>query len=91
MAKAISASCALMMRLRVAIAVPPQMQVPPPTRMEVFSETPIFLPTIIATVKESRILKMISGRARTPVPMIAAKESVPPVAMMPQLRNCLEQ
>ena len=56
MAKAISSSLAFTIRLRVAMAVPPQMQVPPPTRMEVFSDTfRAFRPTSRAMVKDSRM------------------------------------
>ena len=56
MAKAISSSLAFTIRLRVAMAVPPQMQVPPPTRMEVFSDSfRAFRPTSRAMVKDSRM------------------------------------
>ena len=67
----------------------PQMQVPPPTRTEVFRVTPSFLPTRRATVKESRILNRISGSAFTPVPIMSAKLKVAPVRMMPQFKNFL--
>ena len=89
MAKAISSSKALIIRDKVAIAVPPQIQVPPPTRMEVFLLTPSFFPTSRAMVKESRMLNKISGRALTPVPRISAKLKVAPVRIMPQFRNFL--
>ena len=50
MAKAISSSLAFTIRLRVAMAVPP------PTRMEVFSDTfRAFRPTSRAMVKDSRM------------------------------------
>ena len=88
---AISASVALIIRLNVAIAVPPQIQVPPPTRTEVFFVTPIFLPTSIAIAKDRQMLNRIKGRALTPVPIISAKLKVPPVKIMPQFKNCLLQ
>ena len=91
-ANAISSADALIMRLSVAIAVPPQMQVPPPTRVAVLSETfNTFRPIQMAAANEMKMFRMMRGSAFTPVPMIAAKLKVPPVAMMPQLRNFFAQ
>ena len=40
-------------------------------------------------MKDNRMLKMINGRAFTPVPRISAKLNVAPVRMIPQFRNFL--
>ena len=71
------------------IAVPPQMLVPPPTRMEVFKGIPIFFPMIIDIVNAKNILNTISGNALIPVPKISLKLKVAPVSIIAQFKNFL--
>ena len=40
-------------------------------------------------MKDNKILKIINGRAFTPVPRISAKLNVAPVKMIPQFKNFL--
>ena len=52
------------------MAVPPQIQVPPPTKVQVFQDCFNCLPTKYATVKDKQIFIMIKGSAFAPNPKI---------------------
>ena len=77
------------MEPRAAMAVPPQMQVPPPTIVQILLDClRASLPTRKATLKDRHILKTMSGRARTEA-TICAKFSVAPTSIMPKARYFL--
>ena len=77
--------------LSVAMAVPPQMAVPPPTSMRVFPLTPNLRPINHAVKKLRQMLNMIMGSADAPTPMIEEKLNVPPARIIPALSRYFEE